>query len=135
MYVALNKMRNYVQRTEDGCMRCRAILLLVRKDGVQFTVEQAMSAQTGNRGTALLGASRQLRQLYPGNTPAPTVTEPGWAPGPVRTGAENLSPPPPRSGYDPRTVKPVTSRSTDYDIPAQGRIEERRKQGTENFVQ
>jgi len=32
-------------------------------------------------------------------------------PGPLRTGAENLAPPPP--GFDPRTVQPVPSLCTD----------------------
>ena len=39
----------------------------------------------------------------------PIVQEAGWAPGPVWTEAENLSPP----GFDPRTVQPVVSRYTD----------------------
>ena len=43
--------------------------------------------------------------------PVPIVQEAGWAPGPVWTGAENLSPQP---GFDPRTVRPVASRYTDY---------------------
>jgi len=30
--------------------------------------------------------------LYPGKDPVATVQEAGWAPGPVRTGAENLAP-------------------------------------------
>ena len=30
--------------------------------------------------------------LYPGKDPGPIVQEPGWAPGPVWTGAENLAP-------------------------------------------
>jgi len=33
----------------------------------------------------------------PGKDPLPFVQEPGWAPGPVWTGAENLAPP----GFDP----------------------------------
>jgi len=35
-------------------------------------------------------------------------------PGPVWTGAENLTP----SGFDPRTDQPVASRYTDWAIPA-----------------
>ena len=39
----------------------------------------------------------------------------GWvAPGPVRTGAENLVP----QGYDPQTIQPVASRYTDWAILA-----------------
>ena len=49
--------------------------------------------------------------LYPGKDPVPVVQEAGWAPGPVWTCAENLTPPP---GFDPRTVQPVASRYTDY---------------------
>ena len=41
--------------------------------------------------------------LYPGKDPVPIVQEAGWAPGPVRTGAENVAPP----GFDPRTDQPV----------------------------
>ena len=43
------------------------------------------------------------------------VQEAGWVPGPVWTGAENLSP---TQGFDPRTVKPVASRYTDWAIAA-----------------
>jgi hypothetical protein len=32
------------------------------------------------------------RPLYPRKDPVPTVQEPGWDPGPVRMGAENLTP-------------------------------------------
>jgi hypothetical protein len=46
----------------------------------------------------------------PGTDPVPIVQEAGWAPGPVWTGAENLSPP----RFDPRTVEPVVSRYTDW---------------------
>jgi len=38
----------------------------------------------------------------------PIVQEGGWAPGPVWTGGENLTP----TGSDPRTVHSVTSRYT-----------------------
>jgi hypothetical protein len=40
----------------------------------------------------------------------PIVQEARWAPGPVWTSAENLSPP----GFDPRTVQPIASRYTDW---------------------
>jgi hypothetical protein len=48
--------------------------------------------------------------LPPGKDPVP-----GWAPGPVWTGAEYLAPP----GFDPRTVQPVASRYTDWAIRAE----------------
>jgi hypothetical protein len=44
--------------------------------------------------------------LYPGKDPVPIAQEADWAPGPVWTGAENLTPP----GFNPRTVQPVASR-------------------------
>jgi hypothetical protein len=49
--------------------------------------------------------------LYPGKFPVPIVSEAGWAPWPVWTGVENLTPPP---GFDARTVQPVASRYTKY---------------------
>jgi len=108
---------------------------ITRLEGLS-PVQQAMNAQRENRGTALLGARWGVGQRQ-----APTALSRKYpsthchGAGPHdRSGrVRKISPPPP--GYDPRTVKPVTSRSTDYAIPAQGRIEERRKQGTENFVQ
>ena len=45
----------------------------------------------------------------PGKDPVPIVQEAGWAPEPVWTGAENLSP----LGFDPQTIQPVASRYTD----------------------
>jgi hypothetical protein len=60
-------------------------------------------------------ASPTLRPLYPQERHSvPIVQEVGWAPGPSWTAAENLAPP----GFDPRTVQPVASHYTDYDIPA-----------------
>jgi len=44
------------------------------------------TALEGSEGSA----SRPGRSL-PGKDPVPTVQEPGWAPGPVWTGAENLA--------------------------------------------
>jgi hypothetical protein len=49
-----------------------------------------------------------------GNDPVTTVYESVWDPGPVWTGEENFAPP----GFDPRTVQPVASLSTDWAIPA-----------------
>ena len=52
------------------------------------------------------------RPLFtPGKDLVPIVQEAGWAPGPVWTGAEFLSPPP---GFDLRTVQPVASPYTDW---------------------
>jgi len=42
--------------------------------------------------------------------PVPTAQEAWWAPGPVRTGAENLAHPP--TGFEPRTVQPLANRYT-----------------------
>jgi hypothetical protein len=51
------------------------------------------------------------RPLYPRERdPVPILQEAGWALGPVWTGAEN--PPPPV--FDPRTIRFVASRYTDY---------------------
>ena len=55
--------------------------------------------------------SRPGHSLPPGKDPVPIVQEAGWAPGPVWTGAENLTP---TLGFDPRTIQPVASRYTDY---------------------
>ena len=85
------------------------------------------TAQRVGRGMALLfldhstrrgwGVSVTLRPLFiPRKDPVPIVQEAGWAPGPVWTGAENLTPPPP--GFDTRTVQPVASRYTDWATAA-----------------
>jgi hypothetical protein len=55
-------------------------------------------------------ASCPSHSLPLGKDPAPIVQEAGWAPGPVWTGAENLTP----TGIDTRTVQPVASHYTDY---------------------
>jgi len=79
------------------------------------------TAHRGSRGIALLfydhgtkrwcGVSVTPRPLFtPEKGPVPIVQEAGWAPGPVWTGAENLTPP----GFDPQTVQPVASHDTDY---------------------
>ena len=52
--------------------------------------------------------------LPPGKRLGTILQEVGWAPGPVWTGAENLSP----TGFDPRTVQLVAIRCTDWAIPA-----------------
>jgi hypothetical protein len=52
------------------------------------------------------------RPLFtPGKDPIPIVQEAGWAPGPVWTGVENLTPP---LEFDSQTVQPVASHYTDY---------------------
>ena len=50
----------------------------------------------------------------PGKDLVPIVLEPGCAPGPVQTGAENLAPP----GFDPWTIQPVASHYTKWAILA-----------------
>jgi hypothetical protein len=47
----------------------------------------------------------------PGKDPVPILQVAGWAPDPVWTGAEN---PPPQPGFDPRTVRPVASRYSNW---------------------
>ena len=75
------------------------------------------TAHRGSRGIALpflnhgtrrgWGVSVTPRPLFTtGKDPVPIVQEAEWAPGPVWTGVENLSP-----GFDPRTVQPVASPS------------------------
>ena len=76
---------------------------------VKFTLVQELRLSTnrtshrGSRGIALLshghgtrrgwGVSVTSRPLFaPGKDPVPIVQEAGWAPGPVWTGAENLTP-------------------------------------------
>jgi hypothetical protein len=59
------------------------------------------------------------RPIYPRERDkAPIVQEGRCAPGPVWTGADNLSPPPPPPGFDPQTLQAAASRFTDYDIRA-----------------
>ena len=52
--------------------------------------------------------------LPPEKNPVPVVEEAGWTPGPVWTGAENLT----ATVFDPRTIQPVASRYTDWAIAA-----------------
>jgi len=69
---------------------------------IKFTLEQPMKAQRRGRGIALvflnLGAKWRClvnttpRPIYPWvRDPVPIVQKTGWAPGPVWTGAENLT--------------------------------------------
>jgi hypothetical protein len=55
------------------------------------------------------------RPLYPGERPGTQCIWVWVGPRAGLDGAENLAPP----GFDPRTVQPVASRFTDWDIPAQ----------------
>jgi hypothetical protein len=48
--------------------------------------------------------------LYLGKDPVPILQDADWAPGPVWTGADNLTPP----VFDLLTVQPVASCCTDY---------------------
>ena len=93
------------------CTFCNCLCgskILVKKK-VKVTLLQALrlctgcTAHRGSRGIALLfldhgtrrgcGVSVRPRPLFtPGKDPAPIVLEARWAPGPVWTGAENLTP-------------------------------------------
>ena len=62
-------------------------------------VSQTTTALRESRGIALLGTRRgwgvtvtPRPHLTPGKEPVPIIQEPGWASGPVWTGAENLAP-------------------------------------------
>ena len=92
---------------------------------VKVALEQAMKAQSGSGGIALLFfnlgtrcgcvVNATPRPLYlRERDPVPIVWEAGWAPEPVWMGAENLTPP--RS--DLRTVQPVASHYNYFAIPA-----------------
>ena len=66
---------------------------------VKFTLEQATKAQRESRGistlpltSVLTGVDGERHAQAPGKDPVPIVQEAGWAPGPVWTGAENLTP-------------------------------------------
>ena len=102
-------MRTEPQRIGSalGCAHeTAAVITLVRK--VKCTLVQALrlctgrTALRGSRGIALpfhdhgtrrgWGVSVTSRPLFtPGKDPVPIVQEAGWAPGPVWTGAENLT--------------------------------------------
>jgi hypothetical protein len=94
---------------------------------VKCTLVQALrfctdrTAYRGRRGIALPFHDHGTRRGWvvsvtplplftPWKDPVPIVQEAGWAPGPFWSGAE-ISPPP---GFDPRTIRPVASRYTDY---------------------
>ena len=67
---------------------------------VKFTLEQAMKAQTGSKLYTFFNLGTRCGwvvnakplPLYAGKDLAPIVQEAGWAPWPVRIGAENLAP-------------------------------------------
>jgi hypothetical protein len=101
---------------------------IMRKKRVKCNLVQALrlcTGRTANRGSSGIavpfldhGTRRRWgvivtpRPLFvSGKDPVPTVQEAGWAPGPVWTGAENLASPP---AFDPRTVRPIASRYSDY---------------------
>jgi len=58
--------------------------------------------RTGHESLALA-----LATLTPERNAVPTVQEAEWAPGPVRTHAENLVP---TVGFNPQSIKPVIIR-------------------------
>jgi hypothetical protein len=53
-------------------------------------------------------------RFTPGKDPVPIVHEAGWTPGLGPGRVRKISPP---SGFDPRTVQPVASRTTDWATP------------------
>jgi hypothetical protein len=68
----------------------------------------------GARWGWMVNATPQL--LYPRERDRASITqEPGWASGPVWTGAQDLAPPP---GFQPPIVQPVASCCTNYAILA-----------------
>jgi hypothetical protein len=99
--------------------KCRRLV------SVRFALEEAMKAQTGEyRYSSALSLTSALDGVG-GQRHAPAVLPPrmtryplnrrlGGPPG--RSGRVRRTSPPP--GFDPRTVQPVTSLSTDWTIPA-----------------
>jgi hypothetical protein len=65
---------------------------------------------TALRVEGVRGQCHATAALYPGKDPVTLVQDVRWAPGPVCSGAENLTP----TGFDPLTIPPVASRYTDY---------------------
>ena len=64
----------------------------------------------------VVNATPRPGRFTPGNDPVPTVQEGGWAPGPVRTGAENLAPIGIRSPDRPARSESL-SQPTVYKVP------------------
>ena len=106
--------QKFLERAKKGKVKCTLVQALRLCTGC--------IAHRGSRSIALLfldhstrrgcGVSVTPQPLFtPGKDPVFIVQEAGWAPGPVWTGAENLTPPP---GFDPQTVQPIASRYTDY---------------------
>jgi len=99
----------YILLTYTNALCYYTITFWKGKVKVKVTLVQALrlctgrTANKGSRGIALLfldhgtrrgwGVSVTPRPLFtPGEDPVPIVQEAGWAPGPVRRGAENLAP-------------------------------------------
>jgi hypothetical protein len=61
-----------------------------------------------------VGGERHAPVAYPGKEPGPLAQEAQRDLGPVMTGTENLA----SDIFEPRTVKTVASRHSEYDIPA-----------------
>ena len=119
------KMRVKESICRGGTIWLASLLIKVK---VKCTLVHALrfctgrTAHRGSRGITLpfhdhgtrrgRWVSVTLRPLFtPGKDQVPIVQEAGLAPGPVSTGAENLSPPP---GFDPRTVQPIASLFIDF---------------------
>ena len=89
---------------------------------LKLNVEQAMEAQRGSRGMALLFLWPRYWVKVCGQSHVPATLLPGNKAGTHCTQGSSgrvwkISPPP---GFDTRTVQPVTSRYTDWAIPAPG---------------
>jgi hypothetical protein len=80
----------------------------------QRTGRDITSAHSETGGRRRLVVSITLQTLYPARDPVPIIQKAGWASAPVSTARKNL----PSSGFDPRTLQPVTSHYTDWAILA-----------------
>jgi hypothetical protein len=109
---ALKALRREKRLEQGGKSNHNFIKVKVK---VKFTL-QATKAQRWSRGIALLflWPRHAPTALPPGNTRYPSYRRLGgpWA------GLDEWGKSRPTPGFDPRTVKPVTSRYTDWAIPA-----------------
>jgi hypothetical protein len=112
---------NILLPTPENTVRCVSESYTETKSikvKVKSTLEQATKAHSHSRSLAALFLTEALEGVG-GQRQHSATTPPGksdthcvggwWAPGLVWMGAENLAP----TGFDPRTVHPVTSGYTD----------------------